>query len=99
MQALRGRFGPGIVTKELKWIQAVLCTKIPDLKADRDSTRDGRVLVKWFEENWTAISPVLQYIQLLDENEESITPARYERNEPPSQYLFCWLFLASHRSV
>jgi hypothetical protein len=34
------------------------------MKLDHDAKRRKTVLIKWFEENWTAIAPFLDYIVL-----------------------------------
>jgi hypothetical protein len=74
MTCLVQRFGKGIVNRELKKIAELLCSLIPDLKVDRDATRDGRVLIKWFDDNWDRIEPELQNIRLLDENQQPLGP-------------------------
>jgi hypothetical protein len=76
IQELRTRYGPGVVNHELKRIAKVLCHVIPNLRVDRDASRDGRVLIKWYDENWDRIRPELDNIQLLDDNEQPLDPAR-----------------------
>ena len=75
-QGIRKWFSCGITNNELKSIARVLCIKIQGLQLDRDATRDNRVLIKWYDENWTTIEPYLKYIQLRDEGGDVIDPSR-----------------------
>jgi hypothetical protein len=43
---------------------ATLLAGAAHVKLDRDAMRRKSVLVKWFEENWPAVSPFLQYVRL-----------------------------------
>jgi hypothetical protein len=69
---LRERFGETIKTNELRSIADVLCRKSPGLRLDRDAVRDGRVLVKWYEENLGIVAHLLPYVELRDSAERII---------------------------
>jgi hypothetical protein len=69
---LREQFGDTLKSNEIRSIAAVLCRKINGLKLDRDATRDGRVLVKWFQENLPVLQPALKYVALCDLAEQPI---------------------------
>jgi hypothetical protein len=74
MQQLRAIFSAGVTNEELRSIARLLCEKSPSkLKLDRDARRDGRVLIKWYQENWPVISPLLKNIELRDEDGRVIT--------------------------
>ena len=45
---------------------ATLVAQVANIKLDRDAKRRKSVLLKWFEENWSAIYPNLGYIALED---------------------------------
>ena len=68
-------FSSGITRSELRSVAQIICLKT-NLKLDRDATRDLRVLVKWFSDNWEVIAPVIYTIQLRDANFEVINLAR-----------------------
>ncbi|OHT05398.1 hypothetical protein TRFO_06001 [Tritrichomonas foetus] len=59
------RFGNNIKQPELLSIATVLANNA-SLKLDRDAKRRKSVLIKWFEENWSAIQPFLDYVVLED---------------------------------
>ena len=61
------RFGASIKHPELLSIATVLAQNA-NVKLDRDAKRRKSVLIKWFEENWAAISPFLDYVILEDSN-------------------------------
>lgn len=73
---IRKKFSVGITNNELKSLARVLCSRIDGLHLDRDATRDNRVLIKWYDENWEIIKPNLQYIALHDEEGNIIDPSR-----------------------
>ena len=50
-KCLRQKFGATVTHRELKSIAKIICLHT-GLKLDRDATRDCRVLIKWFDENW-----------------------------------------------
>ena len=57
------RFGASIKQPELLSIATVLAQNA-NVKLDRDAKRRKSVLIKWFEENWVAIHPFLDYVVL-----------------------------------
>ena len=59
------RFGSSIKQPELLSIATVLAQNA-HIKLDRDAKRRKAVLIKWFEENWAAIYPYLDYVVLED---------------------------------
>lgn len=61
------RFGANIKQPELLSIANVL-SQSANVKLDRDAKRRKKVLIKWFDENWDAIKPFLDYIVLEDNN-------------------------------
>ena len=69
------KFSPNITHSELKSIAKVLCLQT-GLKLDRDATRDNRVLIKWFDENWSVVRKNLDYISLLDDEQNVINDNR-----------------------
>jgi hypothetical protein len=62
---ITNRFGRNIKQRELLSIATVLATHA-NIKLDRDAKRRKTVLVKWFEENWPALQPYLDYVVLED---------------------------------
>lgn len=60
---ITSRFGNNIKQQELLSIANVLANSA-SLKLDRDAKRRKCVLIKWFEENWQAIFPFLDYVVL-----------------------------------
>ncbi|OHT04682.1 hypothetical protein TRFO_27763 [Tritrichomonas foetus] len=72
---IKQRFSSGITHGELKSIATLICSRL-NLKLDRDASRDNRVLIKWFDENWGEIKKIIDQIQIHDENKEPITAER-----------------------
>ena len=68
---ISSKFGSRISHAELKSIAFVICC-YTGLKVDRDASRDNRVLIKWYEENWNEIQPLLPKIHLRDNNDVEI---------------------------
>ncbi|KAK8834742.1 hypothetical protein M9Y10_011163 [Tritrichomonas musculus] len=62
---ITNRFGNNIKQPELLSIATVLANNA-NIKLDRDAKRRKSVLIKWFEENWKAILPFLDYVVLED---------------------------------
>jgi hypothetical protein len=60
---LTQQFGPSLKQNILVQIATLLAGEA-HVKLDRDAMRRKSVLVKWFEENWAAVSPFLPYIRL-----------------------------------
>lgn len=76
-RSLCKKFSPNITHSELKSIAKIICLQT-GLKLDRDATRDNRVLIKWFDENWVVIKKNLDYITLLDEDKNTIDNDRHD---------------------
>lgn len=72
---LKEMFSSGITHSELKSLASLICMKT-DLKLDRDAVRDNRVLIKWFEENWVKIHPILHNFHIHDSKGEIISSVR-----------------------
>lgn len=70
------KFSSGVTHSELKSIAQICCHFSKKLILDRDASRDNRVLIKWFEENWEAIKGILDQVKLRDEKEEIINSER-----------------------
>jgi hypothetical protein len=64
-RAITGKFGATLKQPELLSIARILSANA-NIKLDRDAKRRKSVLVKWFEENWSSISPFLEYVVLED---------------------------------
>jgi hypothetical protein len=56
-------FGTDVNHQELLSI-AQVAANWTNIRLDRDATRRKIVMVKWFEENWAAIYPLLPHIRL-----------------------------------
>ena len=74
-KTLKTKFSSGITHNELKSI-AQVCCYFTKLSLDRDATRDNRVLIKWFDENWDVLKDTVKKICLRDEKERPITLER-----------------------
>jgi hypothetical protein len=59
-------FGPDLKQEELVSIAELIAKRL-DIRLDRDARRRKIVMVKWFDENWTAVEPLLSAIVLEDE--------------------------------
>lgn len=79
-QILKNQFSSGITHTELKSIANIICLKT-ELKLDRDAVRDNRVLIKWFEENWTVVEPILKNFHIHDNKGEIISSVREKEIE------------------
>jgi hypothetical protein len=60
---LAKRYGPKLVHEELVSIADLVANRL-HIKLDRDARRRKIVMIKWFEENWTLIHPLLEEIVL-----------------------------------
>jgi hypothetical protein len=56
-------YGPRLSQEELVSIARLIAKKL-DIKLDRDARRRKPVMIKWFEENWESIEPLLGNIIL-----------------------------------
>jgi hypothetical protein len=59
-------FGPHLKQEELVSIAELIAKKL-DIRLDRDARRRKIVMLKWFEENWVAVEPLLAAIVLENE--------------------------------
>jgi hypothetical protein len=60
---LASRYGSRISQQELVSIAEAAAHQM-NLRVDRDARRRKIVMIKWFEENWPMIFPVLNWIVL-----------------------------------
>lgn len=67
LQEIMARFGQKVKHPELLSIANVVA-KNAQIVLDRDAKRRKSVLLKWFEENWIRISPLLPYVILEGDN-------------------------------
>jgi hypothetical protein len=67
--AITQKFGANIKQPELLSIATVLATNA-NIRLDRDAKRRKSVLLKWFEENWGAIAPFIDFV-VLEESRET----------------------------
>lgn len=58
-------FQTGISHPELKRIAEILAENC-HLRLDRDAKRDNRVLIKWFDENWSILDSEIDRIKIYD---------------------------------
>jgi hypothetical protein len=58
-------FGPKVNQEELISIGKLVAETLR-IKLDRDARRRKAVMIKWFEEHWIEIQPLLWYIKLED---------------------------------
>jgi hypothetical protein len=56
-------FGPQVSQEELLSIAVILAAQL-NLRLDRDARRRKVVMIKWFQENWIRLEPVLGHIIL-----------------------------------
>jgi hypothetical protein len=59
-------YGPELSQQELVSIADLICPRL-NIKLDRDARRRKIVMLKWFEENWSTIQPILPLIVLESE--------------------------------
>ena len=69
------QFSCGITHHELLSI-AQLISQQTGLRLNRDESRDNRLLIKWYSDNWTKISPLISMIHIRDDQEQIIDLAR-----------------------
>ena len=70
-KVISSKYGSRISHSELKAIANLICG-FTNLRVDRDATRDNRVLIKWFDENWDQIQNFIPKIHLHDDNDDEI---------------------------
>lgn len=82
------RYGSELKHGELLSIAEVVASNA-NVQLDRDAKRRKSVLIKWFEENWTRISPFLNYVVLEDKKTQNPGICQYQNipdNGIPSLY-------------
>ncbi|OHT13542.1 hypothetical protein TRFO_03281 [Tritrichomonas foetus] len=79
-QEITRRFGANLKQGELVNIAQVIADQA-SIKLDRDAKRRKNVLFKWFEENWTQITPYLDYIVLEDNNNNNNSNNAFNEDE------------------
>jgi hypothetical protein len=90
-QAITHRFSTGIRHRELCSIALVIVRYFGVTKISRDARRSFPVLIKWFQDNWSEINPLIATMNLLDENEEVIDYDRELRESHRSDInRGCW---------
>jgi hypothetical protein len=70
---IRTRFGDSLVQTELLSLAQVICSEI-GIQVDREAKRRKEVLIKWFDENYSAIRGILSKIEMEDVNGRPLTP-------------------------
>lgn len=78
-RAIKAKLGAEVSHGELKSVAQLLCEET-GLRLDRDASRDNRVLIKWFQDNWPRIEHLMQQMHLCDENERRI----FDTTESPT---------------
>ena len=78
-QLIQLRYSSGITQNELKSI-ALVVSHLTNIALDRDTKRDFKLLVKWFDDNFEVVCPILFMINLRDKNNQIINLQR-EINE------------------
>jgi hypothetical protein len=71
-KVIQTKFGAQIIHNELRSIAQLICGET-GLRLDRAASRDNRVLVKWFSDNWTTIAPVIDHLYLCDQYEGDVS--------------------------
>jgi hypothetical protein len=69
---IRSRFGDSLNQMELRSLAEVVGAEI-GVKVDREAKRRKEVLIKWFDENYALMEPVLEKIQMEDSNGRLMT--------------------------
>ncbi|MDR1031541.1 MAG: hypothetical protein LBL30_00220 [Holosporales bacterium] len=78
-RALSEKLSDGVTLSELKSIAAVASQLARISEPDREAKRRLPLMVKWFEDNWTAIGPHLPAINLKDHTDLSGRANRRQR--------------------
>jgi hypothetical protein len=77
---LTHHFSSGVRHRELNSIALITSKTFNIPRVTRDAQRSYPMLIKWFQDNWGAIEPILPLVSLRDENDRPIDAAR-ESNE------------------
>ena len=66
-QQLQLHFSSGVRFSELKSIASILIMNFPYLPPlSRSAVRSAPILIKWYNDNWKLIAPILPYIKMID---------------------------------
>jgi hypothetical protein len=66
-KALKSTFRASLRHRELQSLGEVLVREFALPPLNRDTQRSMAVMIKWFQDNWSAIEPILPAVQMLDE--------------------------------
>jgi hypothetical protein len=82
-RALTHQFSSGVRHKELSSVALVIshCFHVPAIT--RDARRSYPVLIKWFNDHWGKIQPIMPLIALHDEDDEIIDHKREAEAKSP----------------
>jgi hypothetical protein len=75
-KAITNNFSSGIRHRELCSVAILIAAKFGVPRVPRDAHRSYPVLIKWFEDNWEAVEPVLPFVCLRDEDDKVINRDR-----------------------
>lgn len=78
---LRQRFGSDVTHDELVSVAELVASRI-GLQVDRDAKRRKAVLIKWFTENWRVVSQWIDFVILVDDEEEDVLNTNYISIDP-----------------
>jgi hypothetical protein len=82
------QFSTGISHKELCSVAAVLSEHFQIQKVSRDACRSYPMLIKWFQDNWAEIKPLLPLVTILDSHDHVINHERemeYRKHHCPKR--------------
>jgi hypothetical protein len=82
--AITNTFGSGIRHRELVSVAIVIAAHFGVARVSRDAQRSYPVLVKWFDDNWEAVGPVLHRVSLRDNEDRVIDRDREDRDRKMS---------------
>jgi hypothetical protein len=79
-QMISRRFGENLNQMELLSLAQVLSARL-NLKIDREAKRRKEVLIKWYDENFRAISEILPYVYLEDRDGQMVIGEEKDNRE------------------
>jgi hypothetical protein len=65
---LRVSYGSGVTIKELASLSQIIALVLGLPRPSRETRRRFRLLIGWYESNWSVIEPILPTVHLLDEH-------------------------------
>jgi hypothetical protein len=74
--ALTEHFGDTVTHREMCSVAWLLVSEFEIPKISRDARRSYPALIRWFQENWESVGPILHKITLEDDNMETINRER-----------------------